>query len=98
MNASKASLLTGLALFSCLAAAEVDFKSAYYALGLSRTNPAIACLSVDCLGRGQLSQNPVCMENLSAQLWQVQKLSPQHLACRYPNADPKSPPAWEFAF
>jgi hypothetical protein len=90
------------ALTACLAAAgaaaEVDFQSAYYALGLSRTNPAIACLSVDCLGRGQLSQNPVCVESLPAQPWQIQKLGPKRLACRYPSADPKSPPAWEFEF
>ena len=56
-----------LALFFCFtavcAAAETDFKSAYYALSLSRTNPAISCLAVDCLGRGQLSQNPVCVES-----------------------------------
>ena len=61
MNPSKLSPLASLALFACLtaacAAAEVDFKSAYYALGLSRTNPAIASLSVDCLGRGQLRIN-----------------------------------------
>ena len=102
MNASRSSLLTSLALFACLsavcAAAEADFKSAYYALGLSRTNPAIACLSVDCLGQGQLSQNPVCVESIPAQPWQIQKLSPKRLACRNPNADPKSPPAWEFEF
>ena len=102
MNASKPSLAISLALFSCLSAAcattEVDFKSAYYALGLSRTNPAIASLSVDCLGKGQLTQNPVCVDNLPAPSWQIQKLSPKPLACRYPNADSKSPPAWEFEF
>jgi hypothetical protein len=102
MNAPKPSLAISLALFSCLSAAcataEVDFKSAYYAIGLSRTNPAIASLSVDCLGRGQLTQNPVCVDNLPAPSWQIQKLSPKHLACRYPNADSKSPPAWEFEF
>ena len=46
MNASKPSLLTSLTLFTCLStacgAAKVDFKSAYYTLGVSRTNPAIA--------------------------------------------------------
>jgi hypothetical protein len=102
MNACKPSLLTSLSLFACLsaacAAAQVDFLSPYYALGLSRTNPAIACLSVDCLGQGKLTQNPVCVENLSAQPWQIQRLSPTRLACRYAGADPKSPAAWEFQF
>ena len=102
MTASKPSLLPASRSCTCLsaagAAAEADFKSAYYALGLSRTNPAIACLSVDGLGQGHLSQNPVFVESLPAQPWQIQKLSPKRLACRYPDADPKSPPAWEFEF
>ena len=102
MNTTKQSLLTCLALFSCLsaasAAAEVDYRSAYYALGLSRTNPAIACLSVDSLGQGHVSQNPAFVENQPAQPWQIQKLGAKHLACRPANAGPKSPPAWEFEF
>ena len=48
------------------AAAEADFKSPYYALGLSPTNPAIACLSVDGLGQGRLGQNPVFVESQPA--------------------------------
>jgi hypothetical protein len=102
MDPSRPSLLTSLALFSCLpvvcAAVEIDFKSPYYALGLSRTNPAIACLSVDGLGQGQLGQNPVFAESLPSQPWQIQKLSSKRLACRYPTAAAKSPPAWEFEF
>ena len=86
MNASKPSLLFSLELSGCVAAAcaaaEVDFTSAYYAIGLSRTNTAIASLSVDCLGRGRLSPNPVCVDNLPTTTWQIQKLSPKHLACR----------------
>ena len=93
--------LAGL-LFSCCAsacaAAEVDFQSAYYAIGLSRTNPAIACLAVDGLGQGHLGQNPVFIESQPAQPWQIQKLSPKRLACRPANADSQSPPAWEFEF
>src|ERR1035437_11065424 len=80
MNACKPSLLTSLSLFASLsaacAAAQVDFLSPYYALGLSRTNPAIACLSVDSLCLGKLTQNPVCVESLPAQPWQIQRLSP----------------------
>jgi hypothetical protein len=91
-----------VSLLACLSAAcaapEVDFQSAYYALGLSRTNPAIACLSVDGLGQGRLSQNPVFVESQPAQPWQVEKPGPNRIACRPAGADPKSPPAWEFLF
>ena len=89
-------------LLGCLSAAcavaEVDFKSPYYALSLSRTNPAIACLSVDGLGQGRLSQNPVFIESQPAQPWQIQKVGAKQLACRPVGADPKSPPEWEFEF
>jgi hypothetical protein len=92
------SLAVFTALTAVCAVGEVDFKSAYYALGLSPTNPAISCLSVDCLGKGQLGRNPVCVDSLPFQPWQIQKLGPKRLACRYADADPKSPPAWEFEF
>ena len=89
-------------LLGCLSAAcavaEVDFKSPYYALSLLRTNPAIACLSVDGLGQGRLSQNPVFIESQPAQPWQIQKVGAKQLACRPVGADPKSPPEWEFEF
>ena len=77
---------------------EADFKSSYYAFSLSPTNSAIACLSVDSLGQGRLSQNPVFIEGQPAQPWQVQKLGAKQLACRPVSADPKSPAAWEFEF
>ena len=87
-----------LCLASAHAAAEADFQSPYYAFSLSRTNSAIACFSVDGLGQGSLSQNPVFIESQPAQPWQVQELSTKRLACRPAGADPQSPPAWEFEF
>ena len=93
--------LAGL-LFGCRAsdnaAADVDFKSPFYALSLSPTNPAIACLSVDGLGQGRLGQNPVFVESQPAPPWQIQKLGAKQLACRPVGADLKSPAAWEFEF
>jgi hypothetical protein len=80
------------------AAADADFKSPYYALSLSPTNPAIACLSVDGLGQGRLGPNPVFVESQPASPWQIQKLGAKQLACRPVGADPKSPAAWEFEF
>ena len=80
------------------ATTEADFKSAYYALSLSPTNSAFARLSVDSLGQGRLSQNPVFIEGQPAQPWQIQKLGAKQLACRPVGADPKSPAAWEFEF
>ena len=47
-------VLTGIA-----GAAEPDFQSAYLALGLSRTNPAVALFVVDALGQGKTTDNPV---------------------------------------
>ncbi len=85
-------------LTSAYAIAAPDFTSAYYAFSLSQSNSAIARFSVDCLGQGRLRQNPVFVESQPAQPWQIQKLSPQHLACRPAGADLKSPPAWEFEF
>ena len=89
--------LLGCSPVAC-AGTEADFKSPYYALSLSRTNPAIACLSVDGLGQGRLSQNPVFIESQPAQPWQIQKVGAKQLACRPVGADPKSPPEWEFEF
>jgi hypothetical protein len=87
-----------LCCLSAIAAAEPDFHSPYYAIGLSRTNSAIACLSVDGIGQGHLSQNPVFIENQPSQAWQVQKLSPKRFACRPAGTYPQSPPTWEFEF
>ena len=40
-------------------AAEPDFESSYYAIGLSRNAPAFSWFALDSLGRGKVQVNPV---------------------------------------
>jgi hypothetical protein len=58
-------LLTTL-LLGASHAAEPDFQSKHYAIGLSPTRPAFTWFAVDSLGQGKLEQNPVLVETNTA--------------------------------
>jgi hypothetical protein len=60
------SLVCWLSLAVALPAAQPDFRTSNYVVGLSRTAPAFTCFSVDSLGQGKLEPAPLVMDMTNA--------------------------------
>lgn len=75
-----------------LLAASNDFESEYYAVGLSRTAPAFSFFAVDSLGKGDVHQNPVLLEDATVTPVEFRQNSTRTFA--YTSASSKKP-SWE---
>jgi Bacterial alpha-L-rhamnosidase 6 hairpin glycosidase domain len=69
-----------LTLATTLSAAQIDFKTGSYVVGLSRTTPAFTCFSVDSLGQGKLEPVPLVGDMTNAPALQFETPGPGRFA------------------
>jgi hypothetical protein len=75
-------------------AAQPDFQSKYYAIGLCHVAPGFSYFSVDCLGQNKLQQNPVLQEDPKASAVRCEEQSPGEWAYLLTASDGKPTASW----
>ena len=83
-----------LALAGAMFAAEPDFQSKHYSIGLARTTPRFTVLALDSLGQGHLAANPVLPETDADSGLRLETLSPGCFAYVVQTAHGPSTAAW----